>query len=154
MSLGIARPELLPVVLAPVLIGALLAVALARRRRALAAFGGAGSALVSASPVRQLTKLALLVVALLAIAVALVGPQIGEAPRKAAERAADVVIALDVSQSMAVRDVEPDRLHVAQGAIELIGQQLAGGRVGLTLFAGSSVVRTSTSARSPSSARS
>jgi tetratricopeptide (TPR) repeat protein len=42
---------------------------------------------------------------------------------------------------MAARDVEPDRLHVAQGAIELIGQQLAGGRVGLTLFAGSSVVR-------------
>ena len=141
MSLGIARPELLPVVLAPVLIGALLAVALARRRRALAAFGGAGSALVSASPVRQLTKLALLVVALLAIAVALVGPQIGEAPRKAAERAADVVIALDVSQSMAVRDVAPDRLRSAQHAIEVLGQQLAGSRVGLILFAGGSVQR-------------
>ena len=42
---------------------------------------------------------------------------------------------------MAVRDVETDRLHVAQRAIELLGQQLSGGRVGLTLFGGSSVLR-------------
>src|SRR5439155_998456 len=50
-------------------------------------------------------------------------------------------IALDVSQSMAVRDADTDRLHAAQRAIELVGQQLSGGRVGLTLFAGSSILR-------------
>ena len=42
---------------------------------------------------------------------------------------------------MAVRDVPIDRLHAAQRAIEILGQQLSGGRIGLTLFAGSSTLR-------------
>src|SRR5207253_50958 len=70
-----------------------------------------------------------------------VGPEIGEAPRRAPVSTLDTIVALDISQSMAVRDVETDRLHVAQRAIELLGQQLSGGRVGLTLFGGSSVLR-------------
>ncbi len=37
--------------------------------------------------------------------------------------------------------MDTDRLHAAQRAIELLGQQLSGGRVGLTLFAGSSILR-------------
>jgi Ca-activated chloride channel family protein len=69
------------------------------------------------------------------------GPQIGEAPRRASLAAVDTVVALDVSQSMAVRDVEPDRLHAAQRAIEQLAEQLAGGRMGLSLFAASSVSR-------------
>jgi len=141
VSVGLARPELLPVLAVPLLVAALLVVAFRRRRRALAAFGGTGAGLVSASPVRQVTKLVLLVVATGAISLALVGPQLGDAPRRAAARAADVVMALDVSQSMATRDVAPDRLRVAQHAIEQLGQQLAGSRVGLVLFAGASVQR-------------
>src|SRR5256714_10543449 len=106
-----------------------------------ASYAGPVSRLSSASPGRQIAKLILVGGACVLVVLALIGPQIGEVPRRAATSSIDTVIALDVSQSMAVRDVEPDRLHVAQGAIELIGQQLAGGRVRLTLFAGSSVVR-------------
>jgi len=73
--------------------------------------------------------------------IALIGPQIGAVPRRGAVSSVDTVIALDVSQSMAVRDLAPDRLHAEQDAIEVIGQQLVGGRVGITLFAGSSVLR-------------
>ena len=140
MNVALAHPELAPLLIAAILVVALCVIALVRRRRALAAFAGAGSGLASASPARQVTKLVLVGSACVLVVVALIGPQIGEVPRRGASTV-DTIIALDVSQSMAVRDVAPDRLHVAQGAIEVIGQQLAGARVGLTLFAGSSVVR-------------
>ena len=141
MRVSLAHPELAGLILAALALVALVVLALLRRRRALAAFGGAGAGLVSASPARQVAKLVFLAVALVALVGALVGPQIGEAPRRGTTSTVDTVIALDVSQSMATRDVTPDRLHVAQEAIVALGQELAGGRVGLTLFAGSSVVR-------------
>ncbi|TME28479.1 MAG: VWA domain-containing protein [Chloroflexi bacterium] len=141
MKITFAHPELAPLFLAALVVLALAALTLVRRRRAAAAFGGAGAPLISASPARQVAKLALLAVALLATVAALVGPQIGEAPRRGATATVDTVIALDVSQSMAVTDVAPDRLRVAQQAIQQIAQQLVGGRVGLILFAGSGTSR-------------
>jgi Ca-activated chloride channel family protein len=136
-----AHPELAPLLIAAVLIVALCTVALVRRRRAQAAFAGPGARLASASPARQIAKLILVGGACVLVVLALIGPEIGEVPRRGAVSTVDTIIALDVSQSMAVHDLVPDRLHAAQGAIEIIGQQLAGGRVGLTLFAGSSVLR-------------
>ena len=59
MKIALAHPELAPLLLAAVLIVALCAVALVRRRRALAAFAGTGARLASASPARQVTKLIL-----------------------------------------------------------------------------------------------
>ncbi|TMC46562.1 MAG: VWA domain-containing protein [Chloroflexi bacterium] len=141
MKIALAHPELAPLLIAAGLIVALCTVALVRRRRALAAFAGPGARLVSADPALQVAKLILVGAACLLVVLALVGPQIGEVPRRAATSRLDTVIALDVSQSMAVRDVDIDRLHSAQRAIELLGQQLSGGRVGLTLFAGSSALR-------------
>jgi Ca-activated chloride channel family protein len=141
VKIAVAHPELAPLLIAAVLIVALCAVALVRRRRALAAFAGPGAQFASASPARQVAKLILAGAACLLVVLALVGPQIGEVPRRAATSRLDTIIALDVSQSMAVRDVDIDRLHAAQRAIEVLGQQLSGGRVGLTFFAGSSTLR-------------
>jgi Ca-activated chloride channel homolog len=136
-----AHPELAPFLIAAVLIAALCAVSLIRRRRALAAFAGPGARLASASPARQITKVLLVGTACVLAVLALVGPQIGEVPRRGATSTVDTIIALDVSQSMAVRDVGTDRLHESQRAIEILGEQLVGSRVGLTLFAGTSVLR-------------
>jgi Ca-activated chloride channel homolog len=136
-----AHPELAPLLIAAVLIAALCAVSLIRRRRALAAFAGPGARLTSASPARQVTKVVLVGTACVLAVLALVGPQIGEVPRRGAASTVDTIIALDVSQSMAVRDVGTDRLHESQRAIEVLGEQLVGSRVGLTLFAGTSVLR-------------
>jgi Ca-activated chloride channel family protein len=138
---ALAHPEFAPLLIAAVLIVSLCVISVVGRRRALAAFAGPGARLASADPARQITKLVLVGGACILAVLALVGPQVGEVPRRGATSAVDTIIALDVSQSMAVRDVETDRLHVAQRAIEALGQQLAGGRVGLALFAGSSVAR-------------
>jgi Ca-activated chloride channel family protein len=138
---ALAHPELAPLLIAAVLIVALCVVSVIRRRRGLATFAGPGARLASASPARQIAKLILVGSACILVVLALIGPQVGDVPKRGATSAVDTIIALDVSQSMAVRDVGTDRLHVAQRAIEILGQQLAGGRVGLTLFAGSSVPR-------------
>src|SRR5207245_7781738 len=141
VNLVFAHPELAPLALAAGAITVLCVVTLVRRRRALAAFGGSGARLASASPPRQVAKIVLVGVACFGVAAAFAGPEIGEVHRRSATAQVDTVIALDVSQSMATRDVAPDRLHVAQQALQILGQQLAGGRVGLTLFAGTSVTR-------------
>ena len=141
MSFSFAHAELWPVFGAALGIAGLAVTRLVRRQRALAAFGGRGATLTTASPTRQIVKVALVLVACLALAAALLGPEIGETPRRATSGTVDTVIALDVSQSMAAQDVAPDRLHVAQQAIEEIGRDLAGARLGLTLFAGTSVTR-------------
>ena len=141
MRIAFAYPELTPLLIAAALVAVLCGVSLWRRRQAVAAFAGPGSRLASASPTLQVVKLTLVGAACLLLVLALAGPQIGEVARRGATSTVDTMIALDVSQSMAVRDVETDRLHEAQRAVEALGQQLAGSRLGLTLFAGSSALR-------------
>jgi len=141
VNLVFAHPELAPLALAAGAITVLCVVTLVRRRRALAAFGRSGARFASASPARQVAKIVLVGVACFGVAAAFAGPEIGEVQRRGATAQVDTVIALDVSQSMATKDVAPDRLHIAQQAVQILGQQLAGGRVGLTLFAGTSVLR-------------
>src|SRR5439155_19143427 len=53
VMVGFAHGELAPLLLAAIAVVALGAVALARRRRAFSAFGGAGAALGTARPARQ-----------------------------------------------------------------------------------------------------
>ncbi len=139
--IGFAQPLLLlALALVPVL-AAMLFVSFVSRRRALATFGGRGASLVSVSVVRQAAKVALLVVATAAVALALAGPEIGLTDRRSPVQGIDVVVALDVSQSMAVGDGSPDRLTLGKRAIATLGQRLVGSRLGLVLFAGGSFVR-------------
>jgi Ca-activated chloride channel family protein len=53
----------------------------------------------------------------------------------------DIVLAIDVSQSMATRDVEPDRLRAARHFAEQLGERMNGSRVSLVLFAGNGTTR-------------
>ena len=79
MNIALAHPELAPLLIAAVLVVALCVVALVRRRRALSAFAGPGARLATASPARQMTKLALVGGACVLVVLALIGPQIGRA---------------------------------------------------------------------------
>ena len=53
----------------------------------------------------------------------------------------DLVIVLDVSQSMQATDVTPSRFGVAQDELTKLVAAMRGGRFGLVFFAGSSVLR-------------
>ena len=83
-------------------------------------------------------KAALVVVGLLCLLVALVGPQWGFHWQEVKRRGVDLVIALDVSKSMLAEDVKPNRLGRATLAIQELIPQLGGDRLGLVVFAGTS----------------
>ncbi len=122
------------------LVGLYLATFLARRR-VLASFGGPHAALVSSSGRRQVVRAALALVAATSLGVALAGPYVEERTVEARWKGVDLVVALDVSQSMGTQDVKPDRLHVARGAIQSLTEQLPGSRAALVLFGASGVLR-------------
>ena len=82
-----------------------------------------------------------LIVALASLVIALAGPYVDLRARAARRLGVDIVLAVDVSQSMAARDVEPDRLRAARHFSEELGRQMIGSRVALVLFAGQGTVR-------------
>ena len=102
---------------------------------------GPHAALVSTSGRRQAARAALAVVAAASLALALAGPYVAERTVEATWKGVDLVVALDVSQSMGTQDVRPDRLRVGRGAIQSLAEQTPGSRVALVLFGASGVLR-------------
>jgi len=138
--LGFARPELLGLLLVTPLLVAL--VVLAERARGQAARTFAGAVGLSArSRMRLLLRSALLLVAFVAVVIALAGPFVDLRLRGARRLGVDIVLAIDVSQSMATKDVEPYRLLAARYLAQQIGERMTGSRVSLVLFAGQGTLR-------------
>ena len=140
-QLGLLRPELLVLLLAAPVLLVLLLVGAVARRRALVAFAGQGASFVARSAARRRVKMLLSVLALAAAAFAAAGPYVDVRERDVKHLGVDLVIAVDISQSMAVRDVSPDRLRLARDAVETLGTRLVGSRIALALFANEGVVR-------------
>lgn len=140
--MGLARPELLGLVLIVPLLGVLVAVAAAARKRAFRRIVGAAG-LTTRSGIRAWLKSALLLLALLSLVIALAGPYVDLRAGAARRLGVDIVLAVDVSQSMATRDVEPDpdRLRAARRFAQRLGERMVGSRVSLVLFAGQGTVR-------------
>jgi len=74
--------------------------------------------------------------ALALLGVTLAGPRYGTATREGRQESLDLLIALDVSDSMLAEDVAPSRLERAKLEIERIVDERRGDRVGLLVFAG------------------
>jgi Ca-activated chloride channel family protein len=70
--------------------------------------------------------------------VALAGPRAGHETIVTARRSLSLVIAMDISRSMLAEDVQPSRLGRALREARRLVQDLAGDRLGLVAFAGSS----------------
>lgn len=98
------------------------------------------SALVSrlshASPTRRTIRRVLLVCGLLLLGTAALRPQFGMEETRLKGRGIDLAIALDISYSMLVGDVAPDRLTGAVMEITELLDRMDGGRVALVPYAG------------------
>ena len=88
---------------------------------------------------RWQTYLQLLALAFLIIALA--RPQWGSEVREIEQEGLQVVVALDVSQSMLAEDVKPTRLDRAKLEIRDLTERLDGDEIGLVLFSGASFVQ-------------
>jgi len=134
-----ANPEFLYLlILLPVLV-ALFVLNNMRRRRALRKFGDASLVkrlLPWASGSRPVVKIILQIVALASVIIALARPQYGSKLQETKKQGVEVIIALDVSNSMLAEDIQPDRLTRAKQAISRLVDRLANDRIGLIVFAG------------------
>jgi Ca-activated chloride channel homolog len=77
-----------------------------------------------------------LVAGMILLILALAGPRWGSHYQEVTRKGVDILIALDVSRSMLVQDVEPDRLERARREIADFIQVVQGDRMGLVAFAG------------------
>ncbi|MBO4475454.1 MAG: VWA domain-containing protein [Bacteroidales bacterium] len=83
----------------------------------------------------------LLSLAWLAFTVGLARPQMGAKLKEHEAKGAEIMICLDVSNSMLAQDYSPSRLDRAKLAISRVVDKLAGDRIGLIIFAGTSFVQ-------------
>ena len=111
----------------------------ARRRRQLERIGHAPKLMemaASVSPTRRGFKVGLLVLGTTLLALAAARPQTrGDAVWR--ERGIDVVIAIDLSKSMLVQDVYPNRIRQAKLLADSLIDSLGGHQVGVVAFGGS-----------------
>lgn len=93
------------------------------------------------SKASPLIKLILFLIAFSFLVIALANPQIGSKPKEVKREGADIMIALDVSNSMLAEDLYPSRLEKAKQSIEHLIDGLKGDRLGIIVFAGEAFVQ-------------
>ncbi len=131
---------LLLVPLVPVLYGILRALRLKRIR----AFGDESlvrSLMPSWSGAKGWVRVILWSLAFMCFVLGLARPQMGAKLKEHEAKGAEIMICLDVSNSMLARDYSPSRLDRAKLAISRVVDRLQGDRIGLIIFAGSSFVQ-------------
>ena len=119
--------------------GLVIVYGFAMKRRALRTFASAnllGGLMPDASLTRQYFKAVILLLAMVLIVLAMIGPRWGAYWADLQQRQLDLVVCLDVSKSMLAEDAGMSRLDRAKDDIKLLADQLGGGMIGLVTFAG------------------
>jgi Ca-activated chloride channel homolog len=114
------------------------------RRRSLKNFGEPSlvqELMPYASVARSHIKFLLLLLAAGLLIIAIAGPQFGSKIREVKRKGIEIMIALDVSNSMMARDIEPNRLERSKQAISKLIDKLENDRLGLIVFAGDAYIQ-------------
>ena len=131
---------LLAVPLIPVLYG----VKMSLRRRRVKEMGNpelVEALMPSRSASKGWVKAVLISLAMVFFIIGLARPQIGARMAEKKKHGAEIMIVLDVSNSMLAEDYSPNRLERAKLSISRLCDKLRDDRIGLVLFAGSSFVQ-------------
>lgn len=110
-----------------------------KKRRQLQLFGDAElvhSLMPNAEPMRVHLKFGLLMLALACLIIAAARPQYGQSERVEKRQGIEVMIALDISNSMLAEDVAPSRLDRAKQMLSKLIDNMSDDKVGLVVFAG------------------
>ncbi|UCE61471.1 MAG: VWA domain-containing protein [Phycisphaerales bacterium] len=142
-ALAFDHPKMLYVLWALPVLWSLYVWGFAKKREALQRFVTANllpTLIPSVSVMRQQVKAALIVAAAAVLVLATAGPRWGSRYEHVPVRAIDVMVVLDVSNSMLCEDVVPNRLQRGMLDIEDMLRVLPGDRIGLVTFAGTSTL--------------
>ncbi len=130
-------------ILIPVLI--LLFVLVSRwRKNAIKQFGTQNivqQLMMDVSSSKPVLKFVFLMIALFFLITGIINPQIGSKLQEIKRQGADIMIALDVSNSMKAEDISPNRLERSKLAIAKLIEKLEGDRIGIVVFAGDAYVQ-------------
>ena len=110
-----------------------------RKQRQLLEFGDPelmAQLMPDASKSRPIVKFALLIVALTLLIVAAARPQYGQQEKTVKRQGIEVMVALDISNSMLAEDVAPNRLDRAKQMLSKMIDNMVDDKVGLVVFAG------------------
>ena len=136
--------EYLWLLVAVVLLGVVWGYGEWRRRRRMdqwADSGMFGRLIPDRSGWRPVAKMVLTLMGLALVVVALANPQVGSRIEKGKRAGSDVAICLDLSNSMMAEDIQPNRLERSKRVVVNLLNSLAGDRVSLVAFAGSSFIQ-------------
>lgn len=114
------------------------------RRRSLRLFGDHAlieQLMPSVSTARPIIKFILWMLALGFIITSLAQPQFGSKLLTSKRKGVELIIALDVSNSMMAEDIKPNRLERAKRAIAKLTERLRDDKLGLIVFAGQAYVQ-------------
>lgn len=110
-----------------------------RRRKMLNNFGEQGviaTLMPEVSKFRPVLKFVLMLIVISMAIIALAQPRFGSKLEKVKQEGREIIIALDVSNSMLAEDIKPNRLTRAKRAIAQLTDRLKNDKVGLIIFAG------------------
>ena len=110
-----------------------------RKERQLKAFGDPelmAQLMPDASKSRPIWKFSLLLIALVLLIVAAARPQFGQKENTVKRQGIEVMVALDISNSMLAEDVAPNRLDRAKQMLSKMIDNMVDDKVGLVVFAG------------------
>ena len=130
-------------ILIPVLI-ALFVVLVKWRKRAIKKIGTSHiveQLMPDISKDKAVLKFILLLIACIFLIIGIINPQIGSKLQEVKRQGADIMIALDVSNSMKAEDISPNRLDRSKQAIAKLLDKLEGDRIGIVVFAGDAYVQ-------------
>lgn len=114
------------------------------RKKALAAYGEISliqQLIPDVSNAKRVWKFILFTLAFALLIIGIVNPQVGTKLEEVKRKGADLMICLDVSNSMKAEDLQPNRLEKAKQAISKLINKLEGDRIGIIVFGGEAYVQ-------------
>jgi len=139
-----AQPEYLYLLFVIPAITALFALLQMQRKNRLRSFGNPDfikQFMPDVSVVRPYIKFILLMLALAVLIIALARPQFGQREETVESKGLDIMIAIDISNSMLAQDVSPNRLGRAGQILAQLLNRMENNRIGLVVFAGDAFVQ-------------
>lgn len=115
-----------------------------RKRKQLRAFGDPeliAELMPNRSTIRPAVKFSLTMLALVLLILAAARPQFGQKEQTIKRQGIEVMVALDISNSMLAEDVAPSRLDRAKQMLSKMIDKMSDDKVGLVVFAGESYVQ-------------
>ena len=137
--LHLANPEYLNVLILIPVFTLIYIISVRLKKKSLAKFGES-QVIEGLIPLvtkrRPLFKFIFMMIALALIIIAAARPQFGSKLKEVKTKGVEIIIALDVSNSMLAEDIRPNRLRKAKRAIARLLDNLKDDKIGLIVFAG------------------